>query len=406
MTGNITPPPTDLTAPSNLIGNYGNNTISLSWTGNGPTYIIYRNGNEIARTQNNYFEDTNIQSGQTYQYYIKTTDGTRISNSSNTTSVNVPTIPVTPPTKWQAEAIDAQVMSKYWAIADANQIRHLVQADKSIGAKQITIDINYDNYSLMKLWADIIHSEGLNVWFRPHWDAWDSWEKPEIKNGITSTEYLNRSRQFILSHPDLFRAGDAFTICVESENAAWWTGIDHGPFNGWDDWRAFTRNQVLVANDAFNQIGLGGKIKTNWINMNGWVAWNVLDQQTVNVIGQLTLDHIIDWTNDTGTYVNAILSGTTLGDGSIFYGYDQYYAKWNVPIMAGEWGYSTFDQSMDPDHQKELAAAVMQGFSTRNYFIGMNYWVDVGHASRLFDTPNLLDYTPRPIASVIKQYYV
>ncbi|MFA7253158.1 MAG: hypothetical protein WC107_01225 [Patescibacteria group bacterium] len=404
LTGNTVPAPiTDLTTPSSLNANYNNDKILLTWNGSGPSYIIYRNGNEIARVSNSSYTDTNISAGNNYQYQIKATDGSKVSDFSNAITILVPAV-VIPPTnsKWQAQSIDSQVMSKYWAISDDNQIRRLVLADKAIGAKQIAISINYNNYPLMRKWADIIHSEGLNVWFRAHWDEWDSWEKPEIKNGITNIEYLKRTKQFILDHPELFRAGDAFTMCVESENAAWWTGIDHGAFTGWESWRAFTRNQVIYANEAFSQIGLGGKIKTNWINMNGWVAWNVLDQATVNVIGQLTLDHIIDWTDDTGTYVNALFKG----NGNGFYGYDEYYNKWKVPMMAGEWGYSTFNQSMDPNHQAELAAAVLKEFSARGYIIGMNYWIDVGHASRLFDTANLLDYTPRPIANIIKQYYI
>lgn len=316
-----------------------------------------------------------------------------------------PTDPVTPPSSsqdnWSVKSVDAQVMSKYWAVTDENQIRSLVKADKAIGAKQIAVSANYNNYNLLKKWADVIHSEGLNVWFRGHWDEWDSWEKPEIKNGITSGEYLNKTKQFIIAHPELFRAGDSFTMCVESENAAWWTGIDHGPFNGWDDWRAFTRNQVTYADDAFSQIGLGGKVKTNWINMNGWVAWNELDQTTVNTLGQLTLDHIIDWTDDINTYKNALFSG----NGNGFYGYDEYHNKWNVPMMAGEWGYSTFNQNVDPVYQKELTSAIFKEFANRPYIVGINYWIDVGHASRLFDTPNLLDYNRRPVADVIQQYF-
>jgi hypothetical protein len=156
-----------------------------------------------------------------------------------------------------------------------------------------------------------------------------------------------------------------------------------------------------MANDAFNQISLGGKVKTNWINMNGWVAWEAMDQYTANTIGQITLDHIIDWTDDTNTYVSSLFYGNNNG----FKGYDDYYNKWHVPMMAGEWGYSTYNQSIDQNHQKELAAAVLSEFSKRSYIVGINYWIDVGHASRLFDTQNLLDYQRRPVADVVAQYF-
>jgi len=394
------PPPIQVTAPTNLTANYLSNNVMLGWNGSGPSYIVYRNGNEIARTNSVNYSDNNVVKGQTYSYLIKATNGSAISAASNTISLAIP-IETVPTINWTAKSIDSQVMSKYWAVSDDNQIASLVRANKALGAKQIAVSINFDNYALLKKWADIIHAEGLNVWFRGHWNAWDTWEKQEIQNGITSTVYLSQTKQFILSHPELFRAGDAFTMCVESENAAWWTGIDRGAFTGWESWRDFTRKQVTESNDAFNKIGLGGKIYTNWINMNGWVTWNVLDQYTVDTVGQLTIDHIIDWTDDTNTYTNALFKG----NGNGFYGYDDYYNKWHVPMMAGEWGYSTYNQSIDPNHQKELANAVFSEFSKRNYIIGMNYWIDVGHASRLFDTSNLLDYTRRPVSDVIYQYY-
>lgn len=397
-TDNVTPPITPA-APTNLTANVSANSITLAWSGSAQQYIVFRNNNEIARTSQLNFVDSNLSAGN-YTYFVKAANDSAISDPSKSVTAVV-TAP-DPATAWQVKSIDSQVMSKYWAISDDNQIRHLVEADKALGAKQIAVSINYDNYTLLKKWADIIHSEGLNVWFRGHWNDWDSWEKENIKSGIKANEYLARTKQFITSHPELFRAGDAFTMCVESENAAWWTGIDNGPFNGWEDWRSFTRNQVLMSNDAFAEIGLGGKVHTNWINMNGWVAWEAMDQYTVNVIGQLTLDHIIDWTDDTNTYVNSLFGGNTSNG---FKGYDDYYNKWHVPMMAGEWGYSTFNQNMDPNQQKELAAAVFAGFAQRSYIIGVNYWIDVGHASRLFDTPNLLDYQRRPIADVIDQYF-
>ena len=336
--------------------------------------------------------------------------------SQNSSNINDPVTPPAAPIEetstpqsgnnWQVKSIDSQVMSKYWKIGDEGQIRALVKADKSLGAKQIAVGINYDYPDLLQKWADIIHSEGLNVWYRGHWDEWDSWEKSEIKNGITDEEYLARTKKFILDHPSLFREGDSFTMAVESENAAWHTGIDPpaggGPFSGWEDWREFTRQQVTESNDAFNKIGLGDKVKTNWINMNGWVAWNQLDQATVNTLGQLTLDHIIDNVDDTNTYAHQLFKG----DGDGFYGYDDYYNKWHVPMIAGEWGYSTWNPNIDPKHQQELADAILQEFKSRSYILGINYWIDVGHASKLFDNDRDLHvYTPRPIANTIKQFY-
>jgi hypothetical protein len=396
--------PNTLSVPTNLSATPSTDRINLSWIGNAPIYIIYKNGAELARTGLMNFSDLAVTAGVTYSYFVKATDNNTTTAASSTVSATIPVVPINT-TNWLAKSIDSQVASKYWAISDVNQITRLVQANKSLGAKHIAVSINFDNYTLLRTWADVIHNQGLNVWYRGHWNDWDSWEKPEIRNGITSIEYLNRTKNFVINHPELFKAGDAFTFCVESENAAWWTGIDPpaggGPFTGWESWRAFTRNQVIYANDAFAKIGLGGKVYTNWINMNGWVAWNVLDQYTANTIGQLTLDHIIDWTDDINTYSNALFKG----NGNGFYGYDEYFNKWHVPLMAGEWGYSTFNQNIDPNHQKALTEAVYGEFAKRHYMVGVNYWIDIGHASRLFDTDNLLDYNRRPVSYVIEQYY-
>jgi|GEM_PF-1031087 len=388
--------------PTNLTASATSTEIDLSWVGSAQTYVIFKNGTEIAQSTTTAYIDKNVTAGVTYTYYIIARNGTLSSQPSDTVSAKVPE---TQPTNWTAKSIDSQVMSKYWQITDANQIRSLVRADKLLGAKQIAVSTNFDYYDALKVWADVIHSEGLNIWFRGHWNDWDSWEKEEIKNGISGDEYIARTKQFIISHPELFRAGDVFTMCVESENAAWWSGIDNGPFRGWVDWNNFTRRQVTEANDAFARIGLGGKVTTNWINMNGWVAWNALEQSTADTLGQITLDHIIDWTDDIDTYSNALFSGKTFADGGRFYGYDEYYAKWNKPMMAGEWGYSTYNQDIDPQQQKSLAQRIFDEFSKRSWFVGLNYWIDVGHASRLFDTENLLDYVRRPIADVVDNYF-
>jgi chitodextrinase len=387
--------------PTNLSGAApASNRVQLTWSGEGPNYRIYRDGSAIATTSQTAYTDNNVFPSTTYRYSVLAFNDKAESSQTSQVAVTTPATQSTFPFK----SIDSQIASKYWTM-DANQIRHLVQANKSLGARYIAISTNYDNTDKMQMWADAIHAEGMNVWFRGHWNDWDSWEKPEIKNGITSGQYLNRTHQFILDHPSLFRAGDSFTMCVEAENAAWWTGIDNGPFRGWNDYKSFLRNEVSMSNDAFNRIGYGGKIYTNWLNMNGWVAWNILDQETVNAIGQLTLDHIIDWTEDIPTYVDSLFHGKTFGNGDRYYGYDEYYNKYKVPIMAGEWGHSTFNQNMSPEAQRNMVAAVMDEFSKRSYIVGVNYWVDAGHASRLFDSPNLLDYYPRPVAEVIARYY-
>ncbi|HOX41419.1 MAG TPA: hypothetical protein PK263_04445 [bacterium] len=398
------PPAVTIVNPSNLSSSITDNIVTLTWTGSGPTYKIYRNSAEIGQVNSPSFIDPNVLPGQTYSYYVLATNGTNNSNPSNTIAVFVPPIavPDQPPSNtWSAKSIDSQVASRYWGLSDPNQIRALVQADKSLGAKQIAVGINYDNYDLLKLWADIIHLEGLNVWYRGTWNDWATWQTQGF--GISNQEYLNRTKQFIINHPELFKEGDAFTMAAESENAAMLTGINSGPFNGWNDWLTFTRNQVVYANDAFSQIGLGGKVKTNWINMNGWVAWNILDQNTVNTLGQLTLDHIIDWTDDINTYRTSLFQGNP---GNGFIGYDQYRSKFNVPVMAGEWGYSTFNQYVDPAHQKAMAEAILTEFKARSWITGINYWVDAGHASRLFDnSDNLLTYARRPVADTIQQYF-
>ncbi|HOX41013.1 MAG TPA: hypothetical protein PK263_02370, partial [bacterium] len=294
---------------------------------------------------------------------------------------------------WKIKSIDTQIISKCWNNVPQDSINKQVQMLKDLGVNYIAIGTPYDRPAEMEKWTTAIHNAGLKVWFRSHWLNWEG-DEGQPKN-MTAEQYLAKTKQFIIDNPTLFKAGDSFTVNVEAENAG--VGADK-PFADWAAYRAFLVQEIDLSNQAFSQIGLGGKIATNWLSMNGWIIENALDQTTVSKMGLITPDHYSPQGNGTGEISSTKIASDMSAD------LDRFYAKWKVPIMIGEWGYN-INGDVSDQMQKEVVEKVYQVFAGKSYIYGVSYWDHMGNQTKIINDNSGTPTTYRPAADVIKSYF-
>ena len=120
--------------------------------------------------------------------------------------------------------------------------------------------------------------------------------------------------------------------------------------------------------------------------MNGDVALNVLDQQTVNYIGNLvTVDHYIKNKDVMNNYVETL------------------HNKFHTKIFIGEFGapIAGINGQMNEDQQLKFVTDIIDLLSQKNYVIGLNYWVLTGGSTALANS----DLSLKKVFSSIQEYF-
>jgi hypothetical protein len=295
---------------------------------------------------------------------------------------------------WSVRSVDTQIISKHWPEVSREAVEEQVVMISDLGVNYIAIGTPYDRLDDIKLWADVIHARGINVWFRSHWLSWEGDEG--VPADMTPQQYLDYTYKFIVRNPDLFREGDSFTVAVEAEQV----GVGLGrKFLTWDEYRQFLLSEISIASDAFEEIGLGGKVHTNWLSMNGWVVENELTPDLVDKVGLIVVDHFVDQSKTFGRVNNADeIVNKTVND------LDSYFTKYRVPILLGEWGYQIF-QEVPEEVQAEVVAKMFRGLKNKPYLIGVNYWTHMGNTSALIDDEFGTNLRFKQAAYVVKSYY-
>ncbi len=295
---------------------------------------------------------------------------------------------------WKVRSIDTQVVSRHWTNVPRESIATQIQMLAHLNVNYVAIATPYDRVEEMRMWVEEIHNQGLHVWFRSHWNEWEGDDKAVPR--MTSEQYLEQTRQFIADHKDLFKPGDAFTMSVEPEQV----GVGLGKrFANWEEYRIFVLNQILVANQAFEGIGMKHQIFTNWISTNGWVVKNAFTKEFVQHLGLVTVDHYPEQTATIGEKDNIPEMVAAMSRDL-----DEMYRQWNVPILLGEWGYQ-IHQEVSDDFQAKMIEEMMAMLATKKYLVGVNYWVHMGHYSRIIGDRYGADLQYRPAADVIRRWY-
>ena len=295
---------------------------------------------------------------------------------------------------WAVRSVDTQTISKHWPEVTVESVREQVEMVKRLGVNYMAIGTPYDRVDDLRLWTEEIHGVGLQVWFRSHWAEWEGDDgQPAV---MSPEEYLQRTKEFILFNQQLFKTGDAFTVCVEPEQV----GVGLGKrFLTWHDYREFILAQVAMADEAFKEIGLEGKVHTNWISVNGWVVENQFSQELIDRLGLIVVDHFVGQSETIGELddIDTVVE-LTLKD------LDRYNGQWGVPILLGEWGYQIFQET--PNALQAVAVErLMAGLKAKKYIVGMNYWTHMGNTSSLIKDDYGMNLRYRLAAKVVKEYY-
>jgi len=295
---------------------------------------------------------------------------------------------------WSIRSIDTQVISKHWPNVTRSTIKEQVLLLKNLGVNYIAIGTPYDRVAEFRMWAEEIHLAGLNVWYRSHWAEWEGDDGKSAT--LTPDEYLYRTKQFIENNADIFKPGDAFTACVEAEQV----GVGLGKrFLTWDHYREFLTSQIVVSNQAFETIGLKGKIYTNWLSVNGWIVENQFTQDLVDKLGIVVVDHFVGQSKTIGDLSDAesVVEQTIID-------LDRFYEKWKKPIFLGEWGYQIFQNAPD-ELQAKVVHEMLTQLATKDYIVGMNYWVHMGNSASLLSDQYGSNLQYREAAYILKSFY-
>lgn len=271
---------------------------------------------------------------------------------------------------WQIQAVDTMKYSRDMARAKLNDSKFDATIDQQIhaiadtGANYVAISTPYDEefIPILKRWVASARQYGLSVWFRGNFSGWEGWfEYPRINQ----IQHLRATRAFILEHPELFVDGDIFVACPECENG----GPGDPRFNGQvERHRDFLKSLDVVSRQAFDQINK--KISTNYFSMNGDVARLIMNVETTNDLNNIvTIDHYVESPRKLAQDINDIAN---MSQGYVVLG--EFGAP--IPDIHGEF---------DDARQAAWLESTLSEIAASPKLIGVNYWVNTGGSTELWD---------------------
>jgi hypothetical protein len=297
---------------------------------------------------------------------------------------------------WEIKSVSSMKETKDKICGQDNDtfIEKWVNRASELGANFISIATPYDNPSCGESvayathWVNAIRAKGLRVWHRHMPLAFEGiYNAPKSKD-----DFLDLISNFIKNNRVLFAEGDIFTPIPEPQNGGIQgiTDCSQGvcQFSGSQDFNKWLREAMDVSEKAFDDIGLGGKIKIGYFGFDGFVAWGdnnpdwngILEDSTVSRMGNITIDHYPEEVGDTMdndlSEVEARYPGT--------------------PIIIGEWGTIT---SGDAVHQinDSMGAAL-----NHKSVIGFNYWhMGMGGNESLIND----DFSKKPQFETVQSFY-
>lgn len=234
-----------------------------------------------------------------------------------------------------------------------------------LGANYVAVETPYDSPACAdaqfytRAWIYSARAHRLSVWHR---------HMPIAFEGLYGVPkkidtYYQMIGDYIRNNSAIFASGDIFTPIPEPQNG----GI-HGvtycdkaicQFRNAAEFNTWLRTAMDVANQAFKDIGLGGKVKVGYYGFDGFVAWGdnnqhwdgILEDETVAKMGNITIDHYPQLVGD--TMQNDL---------------DELESKYpGVPIIIGEWGTVT-GGNVGQQVVYDLSAAMRPSIK------GFNYW--------------------------------
>lgn len=289
-------------------------------------------------------------------------------------------------TWWAVQSIDTMKYSRdltseklhdpsFDAVIDT-QVKNIA----ATGATHVAIATPYDEefVPMLKRWILAARKYKLGVWFRGNFAGWEQWFNHTL---ITRDEHIQKSVAFIRAHPDLFADGDIFTACPECENGGPGDPRTTGDVDGF---RLFMIQEHNAVSEAFARIGK--RVTVNYNSMNYDVASLVMDKDTTRSVGGVVaIDHYVASTKKIAEDVRklAVSSG-----GKIFLG--EFGAP--IPDLHGD---------MNDARQSEWIEEALYELASEPSLIGLNYWVNVGGSTELWDDKNV----PKSGVNALTKYF-
>ena len=183
-------------------------------------------------------------------------------------------------------------------------------------------------------------------------------------------------------HSEIFKDGDIFTPCPECEYGGPGNPLFTGDIEGY---RKFMVDEYNMMQDSFSKINK--KVTFNQFSINPDVAKIIYDDELLGKTGNtITLDYFTKNTKQ-------------LNDG-LNYFHENFP---NAKIIIGEFGapLPNINGLMTEEEQAKFIDQIMNLALSKNYVIGMNYWVDLNGSTALFND----DLSTRSAATVVKRHY-
>lgn len=251
---------------------------------------------------------------------------------------------------------------------------------KETGVTHVAISTPYDDEfkPFLLRWINSARQNGLKVWFRGNFSGWEKWFNYE---GIDRQTHLSKTETFILENPDIFEDGDIFTSCPECENGGPGDPRSKGDV---DQFRSFLIDEYNISQYSFQKIGKN--VQPGYFSMNYDVAKLVMDPQTTqNLGGIVAIDHYVATPGKLSSDIEIIAQSS------------------QGKIVLGEFGAPINDITgkMTEDEQAKWIDDVLGEVSGNRDLIGLNYWVNVGGSTQIWNDKG----TPTKSVDIITKYF-
>lgn len=320
-------------------------------------------------------------------------------------------------------SVDTMKLSKDRAGAKLNQgeIDQVVDLAASMSTTHVTVDTPLEYPSVAAQWADRIHADGKNAWFRLN-DTDCNQSHGDLGDGSPSHQagYLTKLHSFMLANPGLFESGDIIDGDPEAENSCWWAdhygcGVQstctpcdptasNAPCAPVRQFIDFLTKMTDQENADLATLGITGVI-TNVHSTDPGTATQILTPAFVHAMGDLIT---VDAYPDQNTSDAA--SAAQRWKGALVSWHQAWLSRGiDVSILVGEWGYSNTLSVDDATQQAVVHAETTQAFANVPWLIGTNYWVGPGYPgdggyTQLF-TPDATGWHLRPAGTDVSQFY-
>jgi hypothetical protein len=263
------------------------------------------------------------------------------------------------------------------------RIPSYVNTAAALTPTHISVATPYDEefYPVLSTWVKQIHAKGMKVWFRGNWSSWEGWFDYAKFSDIN--EHHRKTEQFIINHKELFIDGDIFTPAPEPENGG--IGDPRGSDEKTIQYRSFLIQSYNACMRGAKKIGVN--LSCGFFSMNGDVAKDILDKQTVDQIGGVVVvDHFVKSPQKLVSDLKYI------------------HEKYNSNVVLGEFGAPIPDihGEMTQEQQRAYVREVFEGLTALDsWFLGVNYWTVFGGSTRVVED-NLQE---RSVAEEIRNFY-